>query len=83
MPAPPTPAEVAYVVSRVAAEVLEAAAGRDEVLRQRAHDWFPDHDSIDWREIGKQLGKGLLAMAEIVRRRESRLLDDGGMVKPR
>lgn len=82
MPAFPTQQEVAYVASRVAAEVLEAASERAEVLRQRAHDYFPDHDGIDWREIGKQLGKQLRGYAALVEQRERRLLADGRMVKP-
>lgn len=82
MPAFPSKQEIAYAASRVAAEVLEDASRRTDTLRARAHDYFPDHDGVDWREIGKQLGEQLRGYAALVEQRERRLLADGRMVKP-
>lgn len=82
MPAFPPPEQVAYVVSRVAAEVLEDASRRSDTLFARAHDYFPDHDRLDWTGVAAELKTGLIKMAALVEQRERKMLAEGRLVKP-
>lgn len=77
MPAPPTDEEIRYVASKLAEAYVEQAAHNPLAMAQHAHDWFPDHDAVDWRQIGLRLSDGLGVLRQAMHARLLRLQRDG------
>jgi hypothetical protein len=77
MPARPSKEEILFVTAEIARDAIQAAAGDQLAMRRFAHDWFPDHDAIDWREIGQQLSEQLMQFSYVVRARRVRLEQTG------
>jgi hypothetical protein len=69
--------ELEHVVSKIAEQALERAAGDHDSLRRLAFDWFPGHDFLDRREIARQLAIGLSTMAARIEARRIRLEQQG------
>jgi hypothetical protein len=82
MPSLPSNQEIEYVVSQISGVALERAAGDEASMRRFAHDWFPDHDAIDHREIGRRLALGLVRMRLRVLARCERLKQEGKARQP-
>lgn len=73
----PSKAELEHVVSKIAEQAVERAAGDQDSLRRYAFDWFPGYDFMDRREITRQLAIGLSAMAARIEVRRIRLEQQG------
>lgn len=81
MPSPPPDEEIDYVASEVAKLAIERAAGAVS-LRGFAHDWWPDHDAIDQRDISRRLSERLAHLRGVLGNRQIRLESTGKMRKP-
>ncbi len=73
MPAFPSKEQIEYVGSQAAMLAVEHTASQREALERLAHDWFPEHDAIDRREIGRRLAQELLKMQGRLQARLDRL----------
>jgi hypothetical protein len=73
----PDKAEIEHVVSKIAEQALEHAAGNAELVARFAQDWFPGYDFIDRREIARELARGLLRTAGLLDNRRLRLERQG------
>lgn len=78
----PSKAEIEHVVSKIAEQVVERAAGDHDSLKRYAYDWFPGHDFMDRREIARQLAIGLSDMAARIEARRGRLERLGKVGRP-
>jgi hypothetical protein len=83
MPAFPSKEQIEYVGSQAAMLAVEHTAGQREALERLAHDWFPDHDAVDRREIGRRLAQELLKMQGRLQARLERLEQTGKARCPR
>jgi len=78
----PDPLQVAWVVSELAARAVEKAAEADPRHLERAMgNWFPDADYLEQRQLGDDLRRGLLTVAQLMENRTNRLVGEGKMIK--
>lgn len=82
MPLPPDDTQIRFVGAHAAAMALERAANAVVPLHTVAHDWFPDHDAIDQREIAKRLSRELEDIRRLVLQRLDKMIEKGKAVRP-
>lgn len=73
----PDRAELEHVVSKIAEQAVEHAAGDHDAIKRLAYDWFPGYDFLDRREIARQLAIGLSNMAARIEARRIKLEQQG------
>lgn len=75
--AKPTVEEVRFVVTAVCLNALDELAEDHHALKMAAHDWFPDADEFDRREIADWLKKGVEGMAGLLEKRRRGMIESG------
>lgn len=75
--AKPTVEEVRYVVTSVVLQALDELAEDEQGLKLAAHDWFPDADEFDRREIAAWLKQGVEGMAGLIEKRRQGMIESG------
>lgn len=76
----PTVEEVRYVVTAHILTLLDEAAEDEVGLKLVAHDWFPDADEFDRREIAKWLKVGIEGMGGLLEKRRQGMIEKGRTV---